>query len=42
LTHEASHNDNGFTDVKASSRVRREDDVSKVIEGVEFRRLLAA
>lgn len=42
LTHEASHNDNGFTDVKASSLVRREDQVSKVIEGVEFQRLLAA
>lgn len=42
LTHEASHNDNGFTDVKASSRVRREENVARVIEGVEFKRLLAA
>lgn len=40
LTHHATHNDMGFTDVRASGRVRREEDVANIIESDRFQRLL--
>lgn len=42
LTHEASHNDSGYDDMRASGLARREANVAKVIECQEFKRLLAA